>query len=52
MPPNPAWELTAARDRLGVEAVEIDGGHSPMLSRPVVLAEVLHELAVVTGPAR
>ena len=44
---NPDWQRTAARDRLGVEAVEIDGGHSPMLTRPAELAEILHELAGV-----
>ena len=44
---NPDWQRTAARDRMGVEAVEIDGGHSPMLSRPAELAEMLHELAGV-----
>ena len=49
---NPAWELTAARERLGVEAVEIDGAHSPMLSRPAELAEVLHELSVAGAPKR
>ena len=46
---NPAWQLTAARERLGVEAVEIDGGHSPMLSRPAELVDALHELSVATG---
>lgn len=30
-----------AGDRLGVEPIEIPGGHSPMLSRPAQLAEVL-----------
>jgi pimeloyl-ACP methyl ester carboxylesterase len=42
---NPAWQLAAARDRLGVEATELDGGHSPMLSRPDELVEVLDRLA-------
>ncbi len=42
---NPTWQRTAARDRLGVEAVELDGGHTPMLSRPAELAELLDELA-------
>jgi pimeloyl-ACP methyl ester carboxylesterase len=42
---NPDWERSAARDRLGVEPVELDGGHSPMLSRPAELAEVLDRLA-------
>ena len=37
----PEWSRRAARDRLGVEAVELDGGHSPFLSRPGELADVL-----------
>ena len=41
---NPAWVRTAARDRLGVEAVEISGGHSPFLTRPVELALALDQL--------
>jgi pimeloyl-ACP methyl ester carboxylesterase len=42
---NPAWQLLAARERLGVEPVILDGGHSPMLSRAAELAEVLDRLA-------
>jgi pimeloyl-ACP methyl ester carboxylesterase len=41
---NPAWVRSAARDRLGVEAVEISGGHSPFLTRPVELALALDQL--------
>ena len=41
---NPAWVRAAARDRLGVEAVEISGGHSPFLTRPVELALALDQL--------
>jgi pimeloyl-ACP methyl ester carboxylesterase len=41
---NPAWLRTAARERLGVEAVEIDGGHSPFLSRPTELAALIDSL--------
>ena len=37
----PDWMRTAARERLGMEPVEIDGGHSPMLSRPAELADLL-----------
>ena len=44
---NPVWQLSAARERLGVEAVEIDGGHSPMLTRPAELAELLDALSAV-----
>jgi pimeloyl-ACP methyl ester carboxylesterase len=49
---NPEWGRRAARERLGVEAVELDGGHSPMLSRPAELAEVLDRLARVDAPGR
>src|ERR1700687_90389 len=34
-----------ARDILGIEPVEIAGGHSPFLSRPRELAEVLEQVA-------
>ena len=47
---NPDWVRTAARERLGVEAIEIGGDHSPMLSRPDELADVLDRLARSTGP--
>lgn len=38
---TPAWARRAARERLGVEPVEIASGHCPMLSRPRQLAETL-----------
>lgn len=38
---NPEWSRRVARERLGVEPIEIDGGHSPMLSRPTELARIL-----------
>jgi pimeloyl-ACP methyl ester carboxylesterase len=41
---NPAWVRTAARERLGVEAVELGGGHSPFLTRPSELAQVLDSM--------
>jgi pimeloyl-ACP methyl ester carboxylesterase len=44
---NPEWSRRAARDRLGAEAVEIPGGHSPYLSRPGHLADVLSRLALM-----
>ncbi len=44
---NPAWQRQVAAERLGVTAVELDGGHSPMLSRPAELSEVLDRLARV-----
>jgi pimeloyl-ACP methyl ester carboxylesterase len=40
----PDWTRRIAKKRLGVEAVELPGGHSPMLARPRHLAEVLSEL--------
>ena len=39
------WSRRAARERLGVEPVELDGGHSPFMSRPAELADVLTALA-------
>jgi pimeloyl-ACP methyl ester carboxylesterase len=41
---NPDWVRDAARRRLGVEAVEIDGGHSPFMTRPAELAGVIDAL--------
>jgi pimeloyl-ACP methyl ester carboxylesterase len=38
---RPEWSRRRARDWLGVEPVELDGGHSPMLSRPRELAASL-----------
>jgi pimeloyl-ACP methyl ester carboxylesterase len=37
----PDWSRHVARERLGVEPVELDGGHSPYLSRPAELAALL-----------
>jgi pimeloyl-ACP methyl ester carboxylesterase len=42
---NPIWVRAAARDRLGIRAVGIDGGHSPFLTRPAELAALLHSMA-------
>lgn len=42
---NPEWVRTAASERLGVEAIELDGGHSPFLTRPTELAQALDSLA-------
>lgn len=41
---NPHWCRSAARERLGTEAVEIAGAHSPFVTRPAELAELLHSL--------
>ena len=38
---NPAWSDRVARERLGVEPLQMAGGHSPFLSRPAELARVL-----------
>jgi len=38
---SPTWSKYAARKRLGVEAIEIPGGHYPHISHPIQLAEVL-----------
>ena len=35
------WARRAARERLGTTAVELPGGHMPMLSRPAALAAAL-----------
>ena len=42
---NPAWSRGASRSLLGVEAIEIPGGHCPFLSRPDLLAASLAALA-------
>jgi pimeloyl-ACP methyl ester carboxylesterase len=42
---RPEWQRFAARDILGVEPLELDAGHSPMLERPVELAILLDGLA-------
>ncbi len=38
---NPNWSRHAARERLGVEPIELDAGHSPFLTCPAALAEAL-----------
>lgn len=43
---NPDWARAAARERLGVEALEIDGGHSPFLTRPMELAALIDSIHV------
>jgi hypothetical protein len=35
------WSRRIARERLGTDALELDGGHSPLLSRPAALADAL-----------
>ena len=42
---SPDWSRRVARSRLGVEPVELPGGHSPFLARPAELANLLARLA-------
>jgi hypothetical protein len=42
---SPDWSRRVAPERLGVEVVEIGSSHSPMLSRPSDLANLLDALA-------
>ena len=42
---NPDRSRRIARERLGADIVEMPGSHSPFLSRPKDLAEVLDGLA-------
>jgi pimeloyl-ACP methyl ester carboxylesterase len=41
---RPEWQRHLARDVLGVEPLEIDAGHTPMLERPRELAALLDAL--------
>jgi hypothetical protein len=41
---DPAWSRVAAKSVLGVQPIELSGGHSPFLAQPARLAEVLHRL--------
>jgi pimeloyl-ACP methyl ester carboxylesterase len=38
---NPEWSRRTARQRLGIEPIELAGSHSPFLSRPAELAALL-----------
>ena len=38
---QPAWERFMAHELLGVDPIEIPGGHFPMLEDPVGLADLL-----------
>jgi pimeloyl-ACP methyl ester carboxylesterase len=42
---GPDWSRKVARDLLDADLVELPGGHSPFLSRPAQLAELLHGLS-------
>jgi pimeloyl-ACP methyl ester carboxylesterase len=41
----PEWSRRKARETLGVEPLELPGGHCPHVSRPAELAELLHGIA-------
>ncbi len=41
---NPDWSRRIAHERLGADLIEMPGSHSPFLSRPRDLAELLHGL--------
>lgn len=47
---TPDWERFAAQTLLGIEPIEIPGGHFPMIEAPDALAEVLVSLAERSGP--
>jgi hypothetical protein len=38
---GPEWSKRIARDRLGADLIELPGSHSPLLSRPSALADLL-----------
>jgi pimeloyl-ACP methyl ester carboxylesterase len=42
---EPAWERFMATELLGIEPIEIPGGHFPMLEDPDALADLLDRLA-------
>lgn len=43
---RPEWQRQMARERLGVEPLELPTGHCPNVSRPDLLADLLHDVAV------
>ena len=43
---EPAWERFMARELLGIEPIEIPGGHFPMVEDPDALADLLDRLAL------
>jgi pimeloyl-ACP methyl ester carboxylesterase len=43
---EPDWERFMARELLGIEPIEIPGGHFPMVEDPKALAELLDRLAL------
>jgi pimeloyl-ACP methyl ester carboxylesterase len=47
---GPEWSRRVARERLRADIVELPGGHSPFLSRPTALANVLLCIADLPDP--
>lgn len=43
----PAWQRRVAREELAVSPIELQCGHSPMLTRPRELTEILERLAAI-----
>lgn len=43
---QPAWQRKVAKTQLGVEPIELRGGHCPYISRPKDLAQVLLQTAM------
>ena len=41
---QPSWSRRVARERLGIEPIELEGGHCPHISRPAELAQALDAL--------
>jgi pimeloyl-ACP methyl ester carboxylesterase len=46
---SPGWSRAAARDAMGVEPIEIPGGHAPFLGCPARLAGALDQVARSRG---
>ncbi len=42
---TPEWQRRAAREWLGIEPIELPGGHCPHVSRPETLADVLERIS-------
>jgi pimeloyl-ACP methyl ester carboxylesterase len=41
---SPSWSRRVARERLGVEPIELPSGHFPMITHPEQLADALAQL--------
>jgi pimeloyl-ACP methyl ester carboxylesterase len=49
---SPSWSRRVARERLGVEPIELPGGHCPYVSRPAELADALTSEPILASPTR